>query len=168
MIELEGRLEPRDYVRAQYLTMRPRRIFVIAGLVVLAAFSWALWYSFFGGGASKRGIIDYLMLAAAAYLIFNFSVYVPWRARKTFRQQKSMQREIRWRFADTGVSIELEQSHGEVPWSDFLKWKENDHLFLLYVSDPLFYMLPKRLFESAGDVDGLREMLRSYIGPSAA
>lgn len=166
MIEANGTLEASDYVRAQYLNMRPRRTYMVLGLVVLSLFLWAIWYTFFGGG--PRGMTGYVLLAAAAYLILNFFVYIPWKARKTFRQQKSLQREMTLRFDDSGLAIEAENSQGRIPWSDFLKWKENDRLFLLYISDPLYHMVPKRLFKSSSEVDSVREVMRTHIGPSSA
>ena len=168
MIEMKGRLEEGDYVRAVYLNMRPRRTYAILGLIVLAAFLWAAWYSFFGGGASKRSMTDYVFVAASVYLILNFFVYVPWKTRKTFKQQKSLQREMKLRFDASGMTVESENSQGKILGADVHKWKENDRLFLLYISDPLYDMVPKRLFASADDIEGVRELLTSHVGAASA
>jgi len=37
-----------------------------------------------------------------------------------------------------------------MPWSDFLKQRESDRLYLLYLSDALFLMMPKRVFHDDG------------------
>lgn len=167
MIELEGKLESDDYVRAVYLNMRPRRVYAILGFLVLGAFLWAAWYSFFGNGASKGGLTNYGFLAVTAYLVLYFFVYVPWKTRRTFRQQKSLQRRITWNFDDSGLGIESETGQGRIPWADIHKWKENDHLYLLYVSDALYYMIPKRLFSSTDDVGSVRTLLLSQVGAAS-
>jgi hypothetical protein len=45
------------------------------------------------------------------------------------------------------------------PWADYRKWTENGELFLLYQSDRLFQMMPKRAFASAEDMRELRDFL---------
>jgi hypothetical protein len=70
-------------------------------------------------------------------------------------------------FDETGIVADNEFGHATVPWSDYVKWKENDHLFLLYVSDPVFHIVPKRYFGGADDVEKLRQILKAQIGSSA-
>lgn len=50
------------------------------------------------------------------------------------------------------------------PWSDYLRWKEGGKCFLLYMSDNLFQIVPKRFFHSDSDIDTFREMLTMRIG----
>jgi hypothetical protein len=50
-------------------------------------------------------------------------------------------------------------------WTDFLKWRENERLFLLYTSDAAFMMLPKRAFKDAEQVADFGSLVREKIGP---
>ena len=168
MIDVTGMLLPDDYVRAQYLHLRPRLAFKILGVLIVFAALWAIWYSMSKGGLIGPGWIDYLFFAAIVYLCLSFFVYLPWKTRRTYRQQKSLQRESRMMFDEAGIVVDNELGHATVPWSDYVKWKENDHLFLLYVSDPVFHVLPKRYFSGADEVEKLRQILQAKIGSSAA
>ena len=50
-----------------------------------------------------------------------------------------------------------------MPWSDLTKWREGEGLFLLYGSDLIFYVLPKRAFQDAAAVDAFRDLLSAKI-----
>jgi len=168
MIEISGNLLPEDYVHAQYLHLRPRRTFKILGFLILIAVTWAAWYMFFGGGSNVPGATKLMLPAAGIYLLFFFFAYIPWKTRRTYRQQKSLQREFRICFGDAGLSAENEIGNATTPWSDYTKWKENEHLFLLYVSDPVYHMIPKRLFNDSDDVSQLRQILSASVSRDAA
>lgn len=166
MIEINLKLEPQDYLRAQYLHIRPRLIFKVLGALIFLAAIWAVWYSFLGGGSDELSWSDSILPTAAGYLVLHFFVYLPWKTRRIYRQQKSLQREVKMQFSGAGLSAENEVGRGLSPWSDYLKWKENEHLFLLYISDPFFHMIPKRLFKNSADIGQLRQLLLAKIGPS--
>ena len=161
MIEAKGVFQSSDYVRAQYLHTRPRPVYKVLGAIVLALFLWAAWHSLTSG---DFGVFDLLFLATAVLLILNFTVYLPWKTRRIYRQQKALQRELAYKFDDDGVSVTNENGQSLTPWDDYLKWKQNDNLILLYLSDCMYHMLPNRFFSNANEVDGLREILRSRIG----
>lgn len=167
MIEVTGKLLSSDYVAAQYLHLRPRLAFKILGSLIILAMLWAIWYTISKAGLSGLELMDYLFFGAIIYLLFFFIWFIPWKGRKIYRQQKSLQRESRHRFNDAGLEAENELGHATIPWTDYVKWKENDKIFLLYVSDPMFHMIPKRLFSDPRDVENLRGLLQTHIGKSA-
>ena len=160
MIEVTGILQPSDYVTAQFLNLRPRPGYKVVGVIILAAVLWAGWYSFSQGDI---GVLDYLFVAAILFLIVNFAVYLPWKTRRIYRQQKALQRELTYRFDDSGVFASNENGQSTTPWGDYLKWKQNDHMILLYLSDCMYQMIPKMLFERSDDFDKLLELVRSNI-----
>ena len=161
MIEVNGIFQPRDYVRAQYLHIRPRPFYKVLGTLVLALFLWAAWLSLTSG---DFGAFDVLFLVTIVALILNFTVYIPWKTRRVYRQQKALQREQSFKFDDAGASISNENGQATMPWSDYLKWKQNDHLILLYLSDCMYHMLPRRMFVDPTAFERLGEILTSKIG----
>lgn len=167
MIELTGKLEAKDYVRAQYLHIRPRPVFKIVGTLLLLLLGWAIWYSYWGGGSGDLTAYDLMLPGAVVYLVSNYYVYIPWKARRIFAQQKSFHRDAQSKFDDAGLAASSEVGEVTIPWSDYLKWKENGHMFLLYFSEPSFQMIPKRHFATSGDIKGFRRLLESKIGRSA-
>ena len=162
MIEIEGKLEPDDYVKAQFLHMRPGRAWQLIGTFVLLLMLWGLWLEW-SDPSAKHDWLDYVLLGAVFYVPAFIFLFIPWNARRIFRQQKSMQREFTMRFDETGHYAKNETTESSTPWSDFPQWKENKHLFLIYISDPLFICLPKRLF-APGDSDRFRELIAEHIG----
>jgi len=160
VIEVNGTLQPNDYVRAQFLNLRPRPVYKVVGVILLAAAIWAGWYSFSQGDIE---LLDYLFVAAILFLILNFAVYLPWKTRRIYKQQKAMQRELTYRFDESGVFASNENGQSTTPWEDYLKWKQNDHMILLYLSDCLYHMIPKTLFHQSDDFDKLLELVKSKV-----
>lgn len=160
MIEVKGVLQPSDYVRAQYLHLRPRPIYKIVGIIILVLFLWAGWYSVSKGNLET---LDYLFFLVTVFLILNFAVYLPWRTRRIYKQQKALHRELTFKFDDGGVSASNENGRSLTPWEDYLKWKQNEHLILLYFSDCMYHMVPRHFFADAQVFDSLRELLPGKI-----
>ena len=167
MIEVTGKLRPEDYVRAQYLHLRPRLAYKVLGALILIIFAWAAWYTFIGSD-DPFVIADLLLPAGLIYIVFFFFVYIPWKTRRAYKQQKALQRKLSMRFEESGLSVHTEHSDGTTPWSDFLKWKENSHLFLVYLSDCLYFMIPKRMISGPDDVERIRQTLLTKISQDAA
>jgi hypothetical protein len=154
-----AKLDEMDFLSAQSLHRRwsRRRIVLVIFLVLAAsAVSWLLWCqgvrSVAGGiiGGVIGGVIGG---AAVRYL------YVPWKSRRVFRQQKSFQREFALSWSGEGVHVKDTNGEYSSAWSDFIRWKENDRLFLVYLSDVTFYMVPKRAFANPSEVQEFRNQL---------
>jgi len=161
MIEVKGVFQPSDYVRAQYLHIRPRPLYKVLGAIVLILFLWAAWLAL---TSDDFGAFDVLFLVTIIAFVLNFTVYIPWKTRRVYRQQKALQRELSFKFDDAGVSVSNENGQSVTPWDDYLKWKQNDRLILLYLSDCMYHMLPKRMFAESADFNRLGELLIRRIG----
>jgi hypothetical protein len=96
------------------------------------------------------------------YAVVYFLI-VPTRAGLTYRRQKALQRPYDVGWNANGVAIDNEFSNGVTPWSDYRKWRESKGLFLLYLSDRLFHLLPKRAFANEDAVATFRGVLRERI-----
>ena len=164
MIEATGILTSGDYVRAQYLHIRPRLAYKILGVLILALFTWAAWFSF---ASENTELLDLFFVVAIVFLILNFAVYLPWKTRRIYKQQKALQRELAFVFDEDGVSVSSQNGQSVTPWDDYLKWKQNDQLILIYLSDCMYHMLPKGLFVDPADFDRVRDLLREHIGKAA-
>ena len=168
MVELDCRITPADYVRAQYLHLRPRRWLGYVGiaLLLLIAGTVGLQVTILvreGGSAAPLLIL----LGFVAYLAAYFLGYVPWRARRLFAQQKDLQMPSRLQVTDDGIRAENELGHSLIPWDHIQWWKENHHLFLLYHADVLFQMIPKRCIAHEADSKALRALLLAHAKRAA-
>ncbi len=61
---------------------------------------------------------------------------------------------------ETGLKMSNAFGYSERPWNSFAKWKENKNLLLLYYSDVLHILLPKRFFGDAQQVEFVRARLQ--------
>ena len=161
MIEVKGIIQPSDYVSAQYLHMRPRPIYKVLGAFISVLVLWAAWIAITD---EDRRAFDLLYPTLVIAMILNFAVYLPWKTRRIYGQQKALQRELTFRFDENGALITTENGQTATPWSDYLRWKQNNHLILIYLSDCMYHMLPRRLFLDPDGFEKLGELLTSKIG----
>lgn len=163
-ISVVGRISEQDYVRAQWLAMRPgpvRTIFwtLMLGLLLVAA------------GVRIVGFLDGTYSAAEAFpvplmvcvVVVVVFVLVPWRIRRSYRNFPAIREPIDTRWTAEGLDYDSERAKGEVPWRMFVKYRENRHVFLVYQSPRLFHMVPKSMLRP-GDEERLRDLLRRNLG----
>ncbi|MFC4822086.1 YcxB family protein [Dokdonella ginsengisoli] len=135
-----------DYVAAMKLHGRwsTRRLLVSVGTGAVAAialfFLPPAWPAVAAAGV-LGGAIGMLVCYALSWLF-----YLPWKARRMFGQQKSLHETYELAWDDEGMSIRGRLGQGTTPWDSYLKKKENERIVLLYQSDLLFQMLPRRAF----------------------
>ena len=152
-------LEEQDYLNAQRLHRRwsKRKSIIIISLVILViVLCLALWCQ--GALPIAGGIIGGLIGGTFAGAITRY-VYIPWKARRVFRQQKSLQREYTMSWNADGIQTKSKNGENSSSWSDFIRWKESENLFLLYISDIQFYMFPKRAFSNESELNDFRAHL---------
>jgi hypothetical protein len=159
-MELRGALSARDVLAAQWLHIKPRPTYTVIGILLLAAAVWALWFSFSLPNLRSNG---WLLIGSLA-LVAAFGLWLPYRTVRTYRQRRGMQRQLRMTPSESGLLAENETGKATVPWSDFIKWKEGNGAFLLYVSDDMFHIVPKHFFQSEADVGAFREILAAKVG----
>ena len=164
-MEFSSRIEPDDYVRAQFLHIRPRPLYKWLGLILGFLLIFTLAASFYVAVTRHDYSPSLLFMPAClGYLLFYFFVLLPRRTKKIYRQQKLLQQPLLIRISDEQFYSKNEYGESSLPWNTFLKWKEGKDLFLVYQTDRLFHMLPKRFFPSAEATDELREILRKHLG----
>ena len=115
-------------------------------------------------GAVTAGIVAGFacVIAFLWYGIVYFAI-TPLRARLSYRRHKALQRAYNLSWNEDGVTTTNPNVTGLTPWSDYREWLEGRNLFLLYVSDRLFHLVPKRAFPSEDAIANFREQLRARI-----
>jgi hypothetical protein len=161
-MELKGVLKETDLRAAAWMHIAPRRTYAVLGLLVVAIAIWALWLAFFGP-QPDAGWSKWVVLAFLVFLPAHYFLYAPYRLRRQFRQFKALQREQFLTTTDSGLTTATEHGSATVPWSDLLRWKEGNTLFMLYVADCTYYLVPKRFFASEADIQGFRKILQSKV-----
>lgn len=136
-----------DYLKAQWLHHRYSVQSLLRISIILALLAVALY-----------ALLDtpLPLFIAAAYLafclLFNL-VYLKWKSNRAYRQQKSLQTPIHIEWNEQNILFSQENGRNDMKWSDFLKYKANKDIILLYYSDALFSMVPTRTFETTEQRD---------------
>ena len=111
-----------------------------------------------------------LMLPAiglvAFFLIYGF-ILMPKRLQRIFSQKKELSAPFEMELDESGLKLTNEFGHTIRPWANFIKWKENKALFLLYHADVMYTIIPKRLFSDPKQVDVIRTHLEKNNIPMA-
>ena len=160
---IKGTYTADDLVSAQWLHVRPRRSLRVVGIVLAAVFCLAAVAMFLGPFASDLPWAKWLYLASLAYFPILFAVVIPYRTRRSFRQRKDLHRESSFCASEDGVHVQSGDIQGLKPWSDYLKWKEGDKAFLLFMSDNMYQVVPKRFFDPESEVGGFRALLEKHV-----
>lgn len=160
---ITGTIEQADFLAAQRLHYRydRKRILAYGGLAaaaaVLGAVAWSfdqhVIYSALWGGAIGGVVGD----AACRF------VWAPWRSRRVYKQQRSLHESFQYRWNNQHLSCESASGSARRPWRHYTKWKEDESVFLVYHSDALFEMLPKRWFVRPEQARDFRKHLQRYI-----
>ncbi len=124
-MQIIGKITEADYIRAQYLHLRPRRLFAIVGIFVSI-----LLLTFAVGVA----IIEWSWTLAIALAFFPlyFGVFLPFTAKRNFRSYKSLAEQTSIELRADGLFFRRKNGEGLVPWSDIIKWRKNERLVLMY------------------------------------
>lgn len=126
-------------------------------------FFWALWHDFFGSRSLEAEWVRWLMLGVPVYFFWSFAVSLPRKIRKSYRQRKDLQKPCFYTPTDTSLRAETEGAAAVKPWTDYLKWKAGKSVFLLYMSDDMYQIVPKHFFASDDDLVKFTELLREKI-----
>jgi len=105
-------------------------------------------------------LIFYALLAAALVAAgtgLNY-VLVPRKARKLFRQQKSLHSEASIGWSGEGFSYKSPLTTTLHPWAHYRAWGENKDVLVMFLTDTQFNLVPKRHIP-----DGALEELRTLL-----
>ena len=103
------------------------------------------YFFFFVEGWSLYKYILQVVVIIMLAVSMIYSLYIPYRVRKIFAQQKELHLPLKMEFSEEGIRFENANSQGIRKWDVFLKWKENQNMMMLYLSDVMFMMLPRRM-----------------------
>lgn len=159
---LSGTITGDDYVAAQRLHLRAWRkrqraslaSFAVLGISIMALGPFMLGAIVFGAGAG--GFLGEMLL---------YWRNAPRAWRKLFAQQKSLHEPFFYTWDDAGLHVSTPLAQAVRPWSHFTKRLEDRDALLLYHSDTVFELIPKRWFEDARVPPSLEALLNRHLGP---
>lgn len=156
---------PEDYLAGVRLNMRPRKTWAIAAIALLATGAVGVGSFRWRAVTGEMGWPELIVAALVAWLVLWLWVFLPRQVRKLYLQQRSLQEPFEAAFDAAGMRFNNARGDATLPWTDVHKWRESKRLFLIYQSDALFHLLPKRCFGSEAEQKDLRELLLAQVGP---
>ncbi|UJW84030.1 YcxB family protein [Devosia sp. SL43] len=141
------------FTRVSY--SRPR-VWMIFGLLWLAFVAFLIA---FADGLSNIALTLGLACLPFIVMLGLTPLMTPITARRNFARQRSLQGDLTLSWSEAGLRTVSEYGTFEIPWSHFNRRAENGNLFLLFESDRLYRLIPKRVLttEQQADVRSLIE-----------
>lgn len=156
-------LEPRDYVQSQFLHARPRLEFAVVGVFLVAVGLLTCLYQWLAPGDGSDWWVPCVILGSIGGVAVLYGLVMPWRARRIFRQQKSLHSPWECDLSEETCESRSAHGHARVPWTEFHRYKMGRDMVLVYHSDVLFSVFPRRWFTEA-QFDEFLRILEHQLG----
>jgi hypothetical protein len=167
MPEIRIQLNDDDYIEAAQAAARPSKHVLVAVAVIslaVAGGALAVWNS-----PLRREAI--LVLSVWFGVVCGARIgqvlYIPRQARRVFKQQRALQRPCTVSWNTDGLTITAEDGVSTTSWRDFYKAIELKRQFVLFLSEALVVMIPKRAFGSNALLDDFRRQVTTSVSDHA-
>lgn len=160
---ISGRLSEDDFLAAQRLHRRRCSRGVTTVLLVVALVGIPLLFT----DGLATGVT--LMIVAICGLLgeaLQSRLLLPWQARRLYRQCAAYRQSFGYSWDEESLSVTSESGHARRRWSDYVKFREDERIFLLYHADNLFEMLPKAWFAGTPQIEAVRRLAAKAGSPS--
>jgi uncharacterized membrane protein len=161
MINVNGTFELADVKAANALHARAGRLatwlgyLIEGGLVLILLVAIVLAFL----GSAPWWYVLYPAFILGFMVLFRFYIR-PSQIARSYNQHKELSSPFEMELTEAGYSIKNSYGSSTMPWKDFAKWKEDQQMILLYRTDAMFNMIPKRLLPEEGQVQFILEQLR--------
>jgi hypothetical protein len=161
MVGFKGKYELADLKAAQNLHAMPGKwarvgLFALLGLFVLLLLAGSVLASM--GGISWWLIIYPLFIVG--FLLLYWFVLRPAQIARAYKLHKELSSPFEMKLTEEGYAIQNSYGQGKIPWKDFAKWKADKNMILLYRTDNMFNMIPRRLLQGNEETEYILDQLR--------
>ncbi len=169
-MKINGQLTWQDYLHAQSLHTRlawwQQAIWYIAIIIVAAGFLSLMIPDVMANGVGALWPHLWPPLVLVGGVLVVYRVFIPRGMRQLFEKKKELSDPFEYEITPAGLVTSNQYGRTDHPWAQFKKWRENQHVFLLYASDAEFIIIPKRLC-TAEQAEALRADLQENGIPRA-
>ena len=153
MIQIKGQYELADFKKAHALHARRGRLatwglYYVIGVMAFVTVAGGV-LAIMGRFPWSNVLISALVLGL--FVIVRF-VLMPRQLKRIFTQQKDLSAPFEMTLTDQEFAMRNEFGESHLPWDSFVKWREDKEMLLLYRSDVIFHMVPKRLLRGDGEL----------------
>ena len=162
-IKIKGQISQADYVKAQFLHLKPRPLFKVTGMIIGSFMFFVGLVNLTNYFAGNLPLQTALFVPGFATLIFGYFIFLRWQFQKSYQNYKAIQVPIEVEINNIGFFGQSTFGESKLPWELFRTYKENKELFLLYQTVNLFHVLPKRLFCDAEQIETAKNIFNESI-----
>jgi hypothetical protein len=109
------------------------------------------------------GLLITVAVASHIGILFQRYVFLPWSVKRDYRRSTFVSAPVNIEISPDGVQTRSEFGQFNLPWSQFLKWKENEEFILVYATKRFFHIYPKRLFLDTESLQEFRRILSNKV-----
>ena len=165
-MQIQYELTFQDFLAAQKLHAR-RSLFRFLCLIV-CLYIWPLLG--LAGLALSFTIIkrplnptfDDTVIFGGSVVLILIPIFILWQWRTFYTRTRVDSGDITFDFEPELIRTKTKHSKGEVEWALIKRMAENKKLFLLYIAQAKFFIIPKRVC-SAGQIEELRALFQAKI-----
>ncbi len=168
-VQVEVRLEPRDYVRFNYwhvLHSTRNRVRLARAVLLAVALGFAS-YMLKGDARLMAEFVLFIFVPIVILAWVGLLLLLPYRARRSYATNKLLGEPQRYTFSREGVILESASGSSRHNWNVYWKACETRNAFYLYLADNLAHLIPKRSFGSDAELQRFREIARASLDPKA-
>jgi len=162
-MKIHCQITPEDYLRALYLHIRPRPLLKWLGILGALNVVWVNIQLMLHPHKNEDAWIYYWLLGVIVFIIWKYAIALPKKTRRIYRQQKMLQTPYEAEITEESYEGESHCGKGKMAWKDFHKYKTGKDIVIVYQSDALFNMFPKRWFSDEEFVE-FQSILHRQLG----
>ncbi len=158
-ISLTYHITQADFVAAQRAHQRRNTSGKIQFGLGVFLFGWFVFLAVFSAIFTPRVWLNYTLplVLAGAYLYLYYFAH-----RIAYRKNASLFSDIAVDIGDEGVHVLTPNSESTVPWPRYHKWLESEKVFLIYMGERTFNIIPKRIL-GPEQQEELRGLLQRHL-----
>lgn len=95
----------------------------------------------------RGNLLPFALIIIATILLFSLGIPLalgPLVIRRRFKQDKLVRKPVSASWDEEAYEAEQPGARNHIPWRDYMKTREDRHLFLFFISDYSYQILPKR------------------------
>jgi hypothetical protein len=163
---IDVQLNPDDYIKASLAVSELSRKskFQLAALMGGVA-CVAVFLAVYLEDVRSAVLIGAASVGAAGGGLLAKRITLPRKTRRIFAQTPMLRRPFQITWDERALTSTNEQGSGTYPWAEFHKTRELAGLFLVFFSDVMFVIIPKRAFRDEATLRDFRECMQTHVRP---
>ena len=150
------KLSKSEVIKAMQLHCKGTRRTIKAASILGAALllvGYFTEYKTFGYGSAVGGLLGYFTV---------LFLLIPINASRRFDLHRTLNAEISFFISEQGIRFKSEMGENKIQWSDIRKWRYGKGMYLFYINNSMFHMIPSRVLS---DESELCYFLNKFAGP---